>query len=38
MLAEEAGFSSHSKFATVFKNIAGVSPSYFIRYIEKNNT
>ena len=38
VLAEEAGFSSHSKFATVFKNIAGVSPSYFIRYIEKNNT
>lgn len=35
-LAEEAGFSSHSKFATVFKSSVGVSPSEFIKYIDKN--
>ncbi len=35
-LAEETGFSSHSKFATVFKNTIGVSPSEFINYFEKN--
>lgn len=34
-LAEETGFSSHSKFATVFKNTVGVSPSEFIKYFEK---
>lgn len=37
VLAEEAGFSSHSKFGTVFKNTVGVSPSEFINYFEKNN-
>ncbi len=37
VLAEEAGFSSHSKFGTVFKNTVGVSPSEFIHYFEKNN-
>lgn len=36
-LAEEAGFSSHSKFTTVFKNVAGLSPSTFIEYLKKNN-
>ena len=36
-LAEETGFSSHSKFATVFKSTVGVSPSEFINYFEKNN-
>ncbi|MFT3793875.1 helix-turn-helix domain-containing protein [Flavobacterium sp.] len=36
VLAEEAGFSSHSKFGTVFKNTVGVSPSEFIHYFEKN--
>lgn len=35
-LAEEAGFSSHSKFATVFKSITGLSPSLFIQYLEKD--
>lgn len=29
-LAEAAGFSSHSKFASVFKKIKGISPSEFI--------
>jgi AraC-like DNA-binding protein len=40
-LAEECGFSSHSKFATIFKSITGISPSTFISFIEqeeeKNN-
>jgi len=36
VLAEETGFSSHSKFATVFKKTVGVSPSEFINYFEKN--
>ncbi|MNL47805.1 HTH-type transcriptional regulator ChbR [compost metagenome] len=30
-LAEEAGFSSHSSFTTVFKNVTGISPSVFLR-------
>lgn len=30
-LAEECGFASHSSFATVFRNITGISPSVFIR-------
>lgn len=34
-LAEEAGFSSHSKFTTVFKGIIGVSPSEFVKYFQK---
>lgn len=34
-LAEETGFSSHSKFATVFKASLGVSPSEFIKYFQK---
>lgn len=34
-LAEEAGFSSHSKFATVFKSSIGVSPSEFIKYFRE---
>lgn len=34
-LAEETGFSSHSKFATVFKTNIGVSPSEFIKYFNK---
>lgn len=33
-LAEETGFSSHSKFATIFKSTIGVSPSEFIKYLE----
>ncbi|MEL5903034.1 helix-turn-helix domain-containing protein [Elizabethkingia anophelis] len=35
-LAEEAGIASHSKFTTTFKNITGVSPSEFIKFIAKN--
>lgn len=34
-LAEECGFSSHSKFATIFKSITGISPSTFISFIEQ---
>lgn len=37
-LAEEAGFSSHSKFATVFKAAIGVSPSEFIKYFQQNRS
>jgi len=33
-LAEEAGFSSHSSFTTVFKNVTGISPSAFLREAE----
>ncbi|MCS3532980.1 helix-turn-helix domain-containing protein [Chryseobacterium sp. JUb7] len=40
-LAEECGFAYHSKFATVFKSLTGISPSTFITFIEqeeaKNN-
>lgn len=38
VLAEESGFSSHSKFATVFKANVGVSPSEFIKYFSKKNS
>lgn len=34
-LAEESGFASHSAFATVFRNITGISPSVFIREASK---
>lgn len=34
-LAEECGFSSHSKFSAVFKSITGFSPSTFLEYLEK---
>lgn len=37
ILAEDAGFSSHSMFTTNFKSITGVSPSEFIRYIQKRD-
>lgn len=33
-LAEEGGFSSHSKFAAVFKSVTGIAPSQFIHYLE----
>lgn len=36
-LAEEAGFSSHSSFTTVFKNVTGISPSAFLREVEKKH-
>jgi len=34
-LAEECGFSSHSKFAEKFKSVTGMSPSSFIRFLHK---
>jgi AraC-like DNA-binding protein/Tfp pilus assembly protein PilF len=34
-LAEECGFSSHSKFAEKFKSATGMSPSSFIRFLHK---
>ena len=34
-LAEESGFSSHSKFTAVFKNVTGHSPSIFIEQLKK---
>ena len=36
-LANECGFSSHSKFSACFKNITGFSPSEFIENIKKAN-
>ncbi|MFC3161194.1 Tetratricopeptide repeat-containing protein [Chryseobacterium arachidis] len=36
-LAEECGFSSHSKFTTIFKSITGISPSAFIAFAEQEN-
>lgn len=35
-LAEECGFSSHSKFAAAFKMVTGVSPSSFIENLKKD--
>lgn len=35
-LAEESGFSSHSSFATIFKNITGISPNVFIELLKKD--
>ncbi|WP_114792712.1 AraC family transcriptional regulator [Niabella yanshanensis] len=34
ILAEKAGFSSHSKFTNIFKTYTGLSPSTFIQYLE----
>lgn len=34
-IAKELGFSSHSKFASVFKTITGISPSVFIFHLKK---
>lgn len=36
-LGEQCGFASHSAFATVFKNVTGISPSAFLREAEKQN-
>lgn len=35
VLAEEAGFSSQNKFATIFKKVTSMSPSQFIRHLEE---
>lgn len=34
VLAEEAGFSSQNKFATIFKKVTSISPSHFISYLQ----
>lgn len=34
-LADEVGFSSHSKFTTVFKKVTSLSPSLFIKYLQE---
>jgi AraC-like DNA-binding protein len=36
-LADEVGFSSHSKFSKVFKKETSLSPSLFIKYIEEES-
>ncbi len=33
-LAEECGFSSHSKFSAVFKSITGLTPTRFMSYLK----
>ncbi len=35
VLAEECGFSSHSKFSAVFKAVTGFSPSTFLAYLNE---
>lgn len=35
-LAEECGFSSHSIFSSVFKNITGLTPNTFIQFLHKD--
>lgn len=37
-LAEEAGFSSHSLFSTLFKQVTGHSPASYIKLIIKKDT
>lgn len=34
-LAEECGFSSHSKFSAVFKSVTGLTPSRFMSYLKE---
>ncbi|GAA4154182.1 AraC family transcriptional regulator [Chryseobacterium ginsenosidimutans] len=34
-LAEEVGFSSHSKFSKIFKKVTTLSPSLFIKYLQE---
>ncbi|RNA61932.1 helix-turn-helix domain-containing protein [Chryseobacterium nematophagum] len=38
ILAEECGFSSHSKFASVFKMVTNFSPSVYIKLLESGNS
>ncbi|SIR58363.1 Tetratricopeptide repeat-containing protein [Chryseobacterium sp. RU33C] len=38
ILADECGFSSHSKFAAVFKAVTDYSPSAYIKYLDAENT
>jgi AraC-like DNA-binding protein len=37
ILAEECGFSSHSKFASIFKAVTDFSPSTYIKYLDAEN-
>lgn len=37
-LAEECGFSSHSKFSNIFKAVTGLTPSVFIEHLDKSKT
>ncbi|WP_347219889.1 tetratricopeptide repeat protein [Chryseobacterium sp.] len=37
ILADECGFSSHSKFAAVFKAVTDFSPSAYIKHIDSEN-
>ncbi|WP_162926077.1 tetratricopeptide repeat protein [Chryseobacterium aurantiacum] len=37
ILADECGFSSHSKFAAVFKAVTDFSPSSYIKYLDTEN-
>lgn len=37
ILADECGFSSHSKFAAVFKAVTDFSPSSYIKYLDSEN-
>ncbi|MFS4471426.1 tetratricopeptide repeat protein [Chryseobacterium sp. T20] len=37
ILADECGFSSHSKFAAVFKAVTDFSPSAYIKYLDTEN-
>ena len=37
ILADECGFSSHSKFAAVFKAVTDFSPSSYIKYLDAEN-
>ncbi|MBV8325682.1 AraC family transcriptional regulator [Chryseobacterium sp.] len=37
ILADECGFSSHSKFAAVFKAVTDFSPSAYIKHIDAEN-
>lgn len=37
ILADECGFSSHSKFASVFKAVTDFSPSSYIKYLDAEN-
>jgi AraC-like DNA-binding protein len=36
-LADQSGFSSHSRFTITFKKVTGVSPLVFITYLQKEN-
>ena len=36
-LAEETGYSSHTKFSQAFKSVTGLSPSIFLKELEKTS-